>query len=254
MDNLIVIKIGGNSINTLPPSFFSQIRQWMLAKKRILLIHGGGSQISELSDKLKIPVKKIDGMRITDKSTLELTRMVLLGQTQPQLLMKFTEAKIPAIGLNAADESILNGTFLDEQKYGLVGQIDSLNIKLLSEVLTHHLAILAPMALTADNQWLNVNADTAASKIAGLLKAEKLYLLTDVPGVLHNNTIIPSLSPKIADLLQSQNIITAGMKPKIQAAFNALNWGVTSVQITNQLASSGTTFVQEGDNENAISF
>lgn len=110
------------------------------------------------------------------------------------------------------------------------------------------------MALTTDNQWLNVNADTAASKIAGLLKAEKLYLLTDVPGVLRNNTIIPSLSPKIADLLQSQNIITAGMKPKIQAAFNALNWGVTSVQITNQLDSSGTTFVQEGDNENAISF
>ncbi|AUJ30535.1 acetylglutamate kinase [Liquorilactobacillus hordei] len=252
MENLIVIKIGGNSIETLTQTFFSQIRQWMLADKQILIIHGGGSKISELSDKLKIPVKKIDGMRVTDAATLELTRMVLLGQTQPQLLMKLTKANIPAIGLNAADESILDGSFLDKEKYGLVGKINKVNNKLLNEVLEKHVAVLAPMALTAKQQWLNVNADTAASKIAGLLKAKKLYLMTDVPGVLHEGAIVRNLSPSTAAKLQEQKIITKGMQPKIKAAFSALNLGVPSVQITNQLSTLGTTIIQEGANENAI--
>ncbi|MFT9098286.1 acetylglutamate kinase [Liquorilactobacillus sp.] len=252
MENLIVIKIGGNSIATLTSSFFAQIHQWMLANKRILIIHGGGSKISELSDKLKIPVKKVDGMRVTDSATLELTQMVLLGQTQPQLLMKLTKAGIPALGLNAADESILNGSFLNKEKYGLVGKINKINDKLLSEVLEKHVAVLAPMALTDEQQWLNVNADTAASRIAGLLKAEKLYLMTDVPGVLHEGEVVRSLSPSTAAKLQEQKIITLGMQPKIKAAFSALNLGVPSVQITNQLTTLGTTIIQEGANENAI--
>ncbi|MDV7757769.1 acetylglutamate kinase [Liquorilactobacillus mali] len=254
MENLIVIKIGGNSIETLTTSFFSQIRQWMLAKKHILIIHGGGSKISELSDKLKIPVKKVDGMRVTDTATLELTRMVLLGQTQPQLLMKLTKAEIPAIGLNAADESILNGSFLNKKKYGLVGKIDRVDDTLLGEILDKHIAVLAPMVLTDEQQWLNVNADTAASKIAGLLKAEKLYLMTDVPGVLHEGELVRSLSPSTAAKLQEQKIITMGMQPKIKAAFSALSLGVPSVQITNQLTTLGTTIIQEGANENAIYF
>ncbi|WP_311406528.1 acetylglutamate kinase [Liquorilactobacillus uvarum] len=254
MKDFIVIKIGGNTIEQLTAEFYQQLHLWLKEGKKILLVHGGGSTISKLSLQLKLPVRKINGIRISDKQTLDLTRMVLLGKTQTQLLQGLSAHSLPAIGLNAADDNLLVGDFLDKQTYGYVGKIKAVNKNLLEKLLTTHIGVIAPLALTPSKQWLNVNADTAAADIASQLNATALYLMTDVPGVLNNGKIVPKLSLETAHNLRNKKIITNGMQPKITAAFQAFQTGVEHVSITNKLTTTGTLIIQEGENENETYF
>ncbi|KRL05426.1 acetylglutamate kinase [Liquorilactobacillus oeni] len=254
MENLIVIKVGGNTLNQLQPDFFRQLQSWLRQKKKILLLHGGGTKISELSQKLKLAVHKANGIRITDEKILEVTRLVLLGNTQPQLLQQLALHSLPALGLNAADQFLLQGDFLDKQRYGFVGKIKHVNFNLLEKILAKQIGVLAPLALTKSGQWLNVNGDSAAAEIAGLLKAEELYLLTDVPGVMSAGQVLPLLNQKKAADLQKTNVITTGMQPKILAAFHAIETGVSQVKITDHFYNSGTKIIQEGVNNNELTF
>ncbi|KRM96750.1 acetylglutamate kinase [Liquorilactobacillus aquaticus DSM 21051] len=243
MKDFIVIKIGGNTIEQLTADFYQQLHLWLEEGKRILLVHGGGSTISSLSVQLKLPVRKLNGIRVSDEKTLDLTRMVLLGKTQPLLLQKLSEHSLPAIGLNASDDNLLVGDFLDKKTYGYVGEIKTVNKKLLEKLLTTHIGVIAPLTLTPSKQWLNVNADTAAADIASLLNATALYLMTDVPGVLNNGKIVSQLSLETAHDLRNQKIITNGMQPKITAAFQAFQTGVEHVSITNKLTTTGTLII-----------
>ncbi|KRL00883.1 acetylglutamate kinase [Liquorilactobacillus capillatus] len=247
MKDFIVIKIGGNTINQLTTEFYCQLKTWMAAGKKIILVHGGGSTVSKLSLQLKLPVRKLNGLRVSDEQTLNLTRMVLLGKTQPLLLQELTANAIPALGLNAADDHLLQGDFLDKERYGYVGKIKNVNKKLLEQLLSTHVGVIAPLALTTEHQWLNVNADTAAAAIASLLNATALYLMTDVPGVLNKGQLVPKLSLTTAHHLQKQKIILNGMQPKITAAFQAFQTGVKHVAITNKLTTTGTLITQEGE-------
>lgn len=111
--NLIIVKIGGNAIHQLTAEFFEQLRDWRQAGKKVLLIHGGGPQISKLADQLDIPTKKQNGIRVTDDATLALSKMVLLGDSQPELLTRLSQAGLAAVGLNAADQKLLVGKFVD---------------------------------------------------------------------------------------------------------------------------------------------
>ncbi|MCI1633909.1 MAG: acetylglutamate kinase [Liquorilactobacillus nagelii] len=246
MKDLIVIKIGGTSIEQLRPEFFEQLRLWHQAGRKILLIHGGGREISALTQKLQLPVKRENGIRITDQATLQLTRMVLLGQTQPKLLVQLLQHNLPAIGLNAADHQLLQGELLDFTKYGYVGRITAINQAFLKPLLQKQLVITAPLALLG-NQWLNINADSAAAAIASLLQADELFLLTDVPGVLKAGQVLPTLTVAAAKRLKAAKIITTGMQPKIAAAFQAARCGVNHVNITNQLSATGTQIIQKED-------
>lgn len=243
--NLIIVKIGGNAIHQLTAEFFEQLRDWRQAGKKVLLIHGGGPQISKLADQLDIPTKKQNGIRVTDDATLALSKMVLLGDSQPELLTRLSQAGLAAVGLNAADQKLLVGKFVDQQQYGFVGSISSVNELALSRLLTDQIGVLAPLALTANGDWLNVNADTAAADVARLLKANQLYLLTDVPGVLKNGHVISQLVPQDVTQLIEDNVITAGMQPKLSAAVKAVHAGVQAVRITDQLTHPGTTLLQE---------
>lgn len=243
--NLIIVKIGGNAISQLNTEFFDQLRQWRQAGKKVLLIHGGGPQISKLAAKLGIPTRKQHGIRLTDEPTLALTKMVLLGDAQPALLMRLADAGLAAIGLNAADQQLLTGTYLDQEAYGAVGSITGVNELQLSKLLAGQIGVLAPMALTKSGRWLNVNADTAAADVARLLKASQLYLLTDVPGVLKNGKVISALIPQDVSQLIEENVITAGMQPKLSAAVKAVHAGVQAVCITDQLTHPGTTLKME---------
>lgn len=242
MKNLIVIKIGGTAISQLDADFFARLTAWQKAGKKILIVHGGGSEITTLSQKLQLPVKKENGIRITDQPVLELTKVVLLGIAQPKLLLQLAQHQLPAIGLNAADQHLLTGQLLDFEKYGYVGQITAVNQPYLTSLLTQQIGVLAPMALQ-NSSWLNVNADSAAAAIASLLQAEELYLLTDVPGVLKANQVLPVLNAAQANRLRAAKIITTGMQPKISAAFKAADAGVKHVRITNQLSAAGTLIV-----------
>nr|WP_211089492.1 acetylglutamate kinase [Secundilactobacillus angelensis] len=244
---MIIVKIGGNAISKLNSDFFEQLRQWRQAGKKVLLIHGGGPQISKLSAQLNVPTHKENGIRVTDQETLALTKMVLLGNTQPALLLRLAQEGLAAIGLNASDQQLLTGTYVDQAAYGAVGSITGVNELALSKILNGQVGVLAPLALTRDGKWLNVNADTAAADVARLLKASQLYLLTDVPGVLKDGKVISAMIPQDLPQLIEDKVITDGMQPKLSAAVRAVHAGVQAVRITDQLTHPGTTLKMEAN-------
>lgn len=245
MKDLIVIKVGGNALDQLTSEFFEQLTTWRQAGKQILLVHGGGPMISKLCQKLNVPVTKTDGVRVTDEQTLALTKLVLLGQTQPLLLQKLSDHHLNVQGLNAASNYLLKGRYLDKDKYGQVGAIIYVNQAALMAELKTKIGVLAPLALTESGEWLNVNADQAALAVASKLKAEKLYLLTDVAGVLANGKLVAKLSESTAAKLVQKGIITSGMFPKVKAALTAQRSGISQVFITNSLAKQGTQIESE---------
>ncbi|KRK32625.1 acetylglutamate kinase [Loigolactobacillus bifermentans] len=240
MKETIVIKIGGHASDQLPVSFYQQLKKWREAGKQILIVHGGGPQISEWSSALGLSVEKKDGIRVTDEQTLAVTKAVLLGVVQPNICQALAHHGLPVIGLNTSDNDLLTGDYLDETVYGEVGQVQHINQDRLNELLADQIGVLAPLAETADGEWLNVNADVAAATIAAQLTASTLVLLTDVPGVLAAGKVVPQLDEAHAHELFVKNIIKSGMQPKIKAAFEALNQGVDKVWITDNIARPGT--------------
>lgn len=246
MEKLIVIKVGGNALEELSASFYEQLADWHTQGKKIVIVHGGGNKISELSGQLQLTVKKKKGIRITDAATLEVTRMVLLGYSQPQLLQQLTAHQLPALGLNAAIDQLVTGTYLDQATFGFVGKVTKVNQACFDTLLARHIGVLAPLALDSAGTWLNINGDSAAAAIASLLGAEALYFVTDVPGIMQAGNVLTKLSYQQAMTLQQEKVITAGMMPKIAAAFQALQYGVASIQITNDLQKIGTVITKEG--------
>ncbi|MFD1420451.1 acetylglutamate kinase [Lactiplantibacillus songbeiensis] len=244
MKNLIIIKIGGQAIRQLTERFFQQLQAWQAQGKQLLIVHGGGPMITTLTTQLQLPVHKVHGLRVTDAQTLALTKLVLLGDAQPALLTQLNQHHLSALGLNAADQQLLTGTPLDQQRLGYVGQVTQVNQVALQALLAHQIGVLAPLALTTEGQWLNVNADMAATALAQQLHAEKLVLLTDVPGIMHHGMVMRSLSPKQAQRLTAQAVITAGMRPKVQAAIQAIQAGVQQAVITNAIDQPGTAIIK----------
>lgn len=245
MTKLIVIKIGGQAISQLSTTFFDQIAQWYQQHYQILIVHGGGPMINRLTTQLALPVHKVNGLRVTDAATLVLTKLALLGDAQPALLAKLTQHHLPVLGLNAADNQLLTGELIDYQQLRYVGRLTAVNQVQLMQLLAHHIGILAPLALTETGQWLNVNADMAATVLAQQLHAEKLVLLTDVPGIIHHGNVMTSLSAQQAQQLIRTAVITAGMQPKVQAAIAAIQTGVKQAIITNAIDQPGTAIIQE---------
>ncbi|MFD1483756.1 acetylglutamate kinase [Lacticaseibacillus baoqingensis] len=239
MQELIIVKLGGNAATQLSPAFFAQLHAWHDAGKQVLLIHGGGPQINAWSEKFGLkPVKKA-GIRVTDAATLQVTQAVLIGVVQPQLCLSLSQHGLPALGLNTTDEHLLVGDYLDQAIYGQVGAVKGVNAVALKRFLTDHIGVLAPLAQTEDGTLLNVNADMAAAAVATAMHATKLVLLTDVPGVLANGAVVPKLSPQKAAQLIATNVITKGMQPKIEAAAHTAQV-VHEVVITDALEHAGT--------------
>lgn len=239
MSQIIVIKVGGNATNHLTNGFFEQLKTWRKAGKEILIVHGGGPQISEWSHQLALPVNKINGIRVTTKQTLKVTQAVLLGLVQPALCRQLSAHGLPVIGMNATGQSVAFAEYLDQAIYGEVGSVTAINEAYIKQALSAGIGVCAPLATHAGN-YLNVNGDVAAAAIARLLGAEKLYLVTDVPGVMVNSQVIEKLSLQTANQLFEAKVIKSGMQPKIKAAFDALKHGVKEVEITNQLQHPGT--------------
>ena len=210
MTETIVIKVGGHASKLLDDQFYHQLAKWRAQEKHVLIIHGGGPQISQWLDLMKLPNHKEDGVRVTTPACLEVIQAVLLGP-----------------------------------HFGEVGQITGVNQAWLDQLLTNEIGVLAPLAQTASGQLLNVNADTAAAEIATRLGASKLVLLTDVPGVLKAGKVLPRLDQTGANQLFAHHQITAGMMPKLTAAFSALKRGVANVSITNDLTQSGTALAHQ---------
>lgn len=241
MEKVIVIKMGGVASDNLTKAFFEQIKKWQKEGKKVVIVHGGGHYISEMMQRLNVPIKIQDGLRMTTEETLKITQMVLIGQVQPMITTHFQQAGFSVVGLNASCSQIITGNYLDKKTLGAVGEVQQIDTELLEHLLAaKHIPVIAPLGLTETGEWLNINADHVACKVAEELHAEKLYLLTDVPGVKKEEVWLSELSISEVSKLKQEQVIKGGMLPKLESAVSAIKGGVKEVHITNKIQAAGT--------------
>ena len=236
-----VVKIGDVASDQLNAQFFSTIRKWQAQGIQIVIIHGGGHYITELMEQFQIKRQIKNVLRVTDETTLELTKMALLGQVQPRLVSLFQKEGLQPVSLHAGYNQLIQGKVINYAELGYVGQVTAINHQLLKLQMNHRkIPVIAPLGITKDGQWLNINADEVACKIASSIQADELFLLTDVPGIKENNQWLKRINLSKIEMLKNQNIITGGMIPKLNSAKYALLHGVKSVNINNNIHCLGT--------------
>ena len=246
-EETIVIKYGGHAMGAeeTAKAFARDIVLLEQTAINPVVVHGGGPQIATMLKRLGIQSEFAAGLRITDAATIEIVEMVLAGSVNKQLVGYINEAGGKAVGLSGKDGNMVKAskttrTMVDPDSniekaidLGFVGDPDKVDLTLLNQLIGHELIpVLAPLATSHDGQTLNVNADTFAGAVAGALKAKRLLLLTDVPGVLDKSKkLIPELSVKDARKLIADGTISGGMIPKVETCIYALEQGVQGVVI-----------------------
>jgi acetylglutamate kinase len=218
---VIVIKIGG-SIGQEGTVLEDVILLQRLGVRPVL-VHGGGPLITELSQRLGLETRFVEGRRYTDEATLDAARMVLVGKVNGDLVSELNALGGSAIGLNGLDGRMIQAGLRD-QKLGLVGDVERFDLKPLEMLLADgYTAVIAPIASGPDGRPLNINADSVAGDLAAALRAEKLVLFTDVPGVLdESGRLLAELTRNEARQLIAAGVITGGMIPKVEACLDAL--------------------------------
>ncbi|HOJ69293.1 MAG TPA: acetylglutamate kinase [Candidatus Hydrogenedentes bacterium] len=205
-----------------------------------VVVHGGGPAINQMLKRLNLESKFTrNGLRITDDATMEVVEMMLCGQVNKDIVALLNRAGGEAVGLSGKDGNLLMARKIDAQDgedIGRVGQIVSVNVKVLKAVCdAGMIPVIAPVATDRDGGAWNINADTAAGDIAAALQAEKLVFLTDTPGLLRDKndpeSLIHRLHSKDVEDLKAKGIITGGMAPKIDACLKALDFGVRRTHI-----------------------
>ena len=244
-DKKILIKYGGHAMVD-EEAKSSTARDTVLLKyvgMKPLIVHGGGPEISKSMDKLGKESKFIKGLRVTDEETMEIIEMVLVGKISTEIVSELIKHDGKAISLSGKDSSLIfahkkGASKIDEEivDLGLVGEVDCVNTDLLNMFLENdYIPVISPVGIAEDGTSLNLNADTAAGEVASAVDAEKLIILTDVPGVLRDPSDPTSLIQKIrVDEIPSlieEGIISGGMIPKIEICVNAINNGVKSCHI-----------------------
>lgn len=244
-DKKILIKYGGHAMVD-EEAKSSTARDTVLLKyvgMKPLIVHGGGPEISKSMDKLGKESKFIKGLRVTDEETMEIIEMVLVGKISTEIVSELIKHDGQAISLSGKDSSLIfahkkGASKIDEEivDLGLVGEVDCVNTDLLDMFLDNdYIPVISPVGIAKDGTSLNLNADTAAGEVASAVGAEKLIILTDVPGVLRDPSDPTSLIQKIkvdeVPALIEEGIISGGMIPKIETCVNAINNGVESCHI-----------------------
>ena len=234
----IVVKYGGNAMisDELRKAVMSDIILLNLVGIRVVMVHGGGPEINEMLKKIGHQSRFVDGLRYTDRETMDIVQSVLCGKVNKDLVSQINRLGGKAIGLCGMDGALFQAVQLDE-KYGLVGRITGVDPKPVESALQNgYIPVVSTVAqgMDADTAY-NINADTAAAKLAEALRAEKLILLTDVRGLLRDpkdeNTLIHVVQLREIPGLMKSGIISGGMIPKIQCCMEAISGGVERVQI-----------------------
>lgn len=235
-----VIKFGGNAM-TDPELFESFARDVVLMKlvgMNPVVVHGGGPQIGALLEKLEIPTTFVEGMRVTDERTMDVVEMVLGASVNKEIVNSIHRNGGRAVGLTGKDGMLLTARKLmvsedSVQDIGQVGEVASVDTDVLHMLgRSDFIPVIAPVAGGTDGKTYNINADLVAGKIAEVLHAEKLILLTNVEGLMDNKgAVLTGLSTKQVDELIADGTIKGGMLPKIQCALDAVKQGVASAHI-----------------------
>ena len=234
---IVVVKYGGNAMTNeaLKTSVMKDIVLLALIGVKVVLVHGGGPEISETLKKLGKESVFKNGLRVTDKETVDVVQMVLAGKVNKSLVNLIGVKGGKAIGLSGLDGHMLKAKVKDSE-LGYVGEITKVNTAPITDVLEKgYIPVVSTLACDDEGNVYNVNADTAAAKIAGELKAESLISMTDISGILKDkndpNTLISKIKVGQANELIETGIIAGGMIPKAECCVNAVNWGVKRVFI-----------------------
>lgn len=231
-NKIIVVKYGGNAMinEELKQAVMHDIVLLSLIGIKVVFVHGGGPEISDMLKKIGKTSEFIGGLRVTDKETVEIVQMVLAGKINKELVNLMEMAGGKAIGLCGTDGGMLKAEVLNE-KLGFVGNITKINTQPITDVLEKgYIPVIATIGCDDEGNIYNINADTAAAKIAGTLKAESLISMTDIKGLLKDkddeSTLIPLVNISDAPQLIKKGIISGGMIPKIECCIEAVRLGV----------------------------
>ncbi len=243
-DKTVVIKYGGNAMTdpVLKAAFARDVVLLKLVGLNPVVVHGGGPQIEELLKRVGKKGEFIQGMRVTDAETMDLVEMVLGGQVNKEIVNLINQAGGKAVGLTGKDGSFIRakklmmeskenpGEVIDIGQVGEITQIDPSLIAFLDS--GDFIPVIAPIGVGSDGETYNINADVVAGKLAEVLKAEKLVLLTNTPGVLDKDgKLLTGLTPRKIDELVADGTLSGGMLPKIASAVDAARSGVKAVHI-----------------------
>ena len=236
-NKIIVVKYGGNAMlhDDLKKAVMGDIVLLSLIGIKVVLVHGGGPEISDVLSKMGKETEFVDGLRVTDKETAEVVQMVLAGKISKSLVALIGNIGGSAIGLSGMDGHLIEAKQLDDV-HGFVGEITAINPQPILDVLEKgYIPVISSIGCDCDGNSYNINADTAAASIAGCLKAESLISMTDIAGLLRDkddpSSLIPVVNVSEAPQLIRDGVISGGMIPKVDCCIEAIRRGVKRVFI-----------------------
>ena len=234
---IVVIKYGGNAMvnEQLKEQVMEDIVLLSLIGVKVVLVHGGGPEISDMMTKLGKKAEFVNGLRVTDKETVDIVQMVLAGKINKSLVNFINVKGGKAMGISGMDGRLIEAKMKDPQ-LGYVGEITNINIKPVEDLLSRgYIPIISTVACDEQGNTYNINGDTAAAHIAGALKAERLIMMTDVAGILMDkndpSTLIGEITIDEAEKLSKEGIISGGMIPKLECCITGIHKGVQNVVI-----------------------
>ena len=252
---IVVVKYGGNAMlsEKLKDSVMRDIVLMWQVGIQVVLVHGGGPEITSLLDKMGKETQFVDGLRVTDEETAQVVQMVLAGKISKNLVNLLQVRGGKAIGISGVDGHMIQAQPKD-LRLGFVGEVTSINTQPILDLLEKgYIPVISTVGCDPQGNLYNINADTAAARIAGELQAESLISMTDISGILRDkddpNTLIGEITIEEAQQLIESGIVAGGMIPKVECCINAIQWGVNRVFIIDGRISHGIlmeTLTDEG--------
>lgn len=234
---IVVVKYGGNAMinEQLKQQCMEDIVLLWLIGVKVVLVHGGGPEINDLMQKLGKKAEFVDGLRVTDKETVDIVQMVLAGKVNKTLVNLLEMKGGKAMGISGMDGRLIEAEIKDE-RLGYVGEIKKIRIEPVIDLLEKgYIPVISTVGCDKQGNTYNINGDTAAAHIAGALGAERLIMMTDIAGILRDKdkpeTLIPELSIDEAETLYKEGVISGGMIPKVACCVEAIGKGVKNVII-----------------------
>ncbi len=234
---VIVVKYGGNAMinEQLKEQVMEDIALLWLIGVKVVLVHGGGPEINELMDKLGKTAEFVDGLRVTDKETVDIVQMVLAGKVNKTLVTLLQMKGGHAVGLSGIDGGLIEAQIKDE-RLGYVGKITKIRPRPITDLLEkNYIPVISTVAGDKHGNVYNINGDTAAAYIAGALGAQRLLMMTDIAGILRDkddpSSLIHEITIADAEKLHREGVISGGMIPKVDCCIKAINEGVEKVTI-----------------------
>lgn len=249
MINRFVMKCGGSTLAALPDSFFEGLKRLQAEGAQPVIVHGGGPAINETLAKLGIESRFVNGLRVTTEVVLDVVETVLAGQINQAIVERLQAVGAQATGLSGIKGGLITAApVANADEIGFVGQVTGVKTALIEEVCTEGLIpVIAPLGIDAEGQRYNINADTAAGAVTAALGAQRLVMVTDVPGILRDGKLLPLVTVAEVEAMIASGEIYGGMIPKVKAALDCLAGGVDEVVIVGGTSVDLVSLVLGGD-------